>query len=224
MTTARSRCPRDPHRERRRRAVRRAALAERRELGDGDPRPEGGRAVHPGRRGRPARGRRARPRPGASFVEHKGAVRRPRARCPTARSSTPRRGEGAARGRRRHGRGARRRWCPRALEAAEGLGRDGVAARSSTCGRWCRSTPRRSSLRWRKTGRLVTVEENPRLCGWGAEVASIVAEEAVLRPGRPDRAASRRRTSRCRRPTRSRTWRSPRPSASSKGVRRATDQ
>lgn len=29
------------------------------------------------------------------------------------------------------------------------------------------------------TGRLVTVEESPRLCGWGAEVASIVAEEAV---------------------------------------------
>ena len=28
-----------------------------------------------------------------------------------------------------------------------------------------------------KTGRLVTVEENPRLCGWGAEVASIVSEE-----------------------------------------------
>jgi len=28
-----------------------------------------------------------------------------------------------------------------------------------------------------KTGRLVTVEENPRLCGWGAEIASIVAEE-----------------------------------------------
>jgi pyruvate/2-oxoglutarate/acetoin dehydrogenase E1 component len=28
-----------------------------------------------------------------------------------------------------------------------------------------------------KTGRMVTVEENPRLCGWGAEVASIVAEE-----------------------------------------------
>ncbi len=29
----------------------------------------------------------------------------------------------------------------------------------------------------KRTGRLVTVEENPRLCGWGAEVASIVAEE-----------------------------------------------
>ena len=29
-----------------------------------------------------------------------------------------------------------------------------------------------------KTGRLFTVEENPRLCGWGAEVASIAADEA----------------------------------------------
>ena len=28
------------------------------------------------------------------------------------------------------------------------------------------------------TGRLYTVEENPRLCGWGAEIASIVGEEA----------------------------------------------
>ena len=27
------------------------------------------------------------------------------------------------------------------------------------------------------TGRLFTVEENPRLCGWGAEIASIVADE-----------------------------------------------
>jgi acetoin:2,6-dichlorophenolindophenol oxidoreductase subunit beta len=29
-----------------------------------------------------------------------------------------------------------------------------------------------------KTGRFFTVEENPRLCGWGAELVSIVAEEA----------------------------------------------
>ncbi len=29
-----------------------------------------------------------------------------------------------------------------------------------------------------RTGRLFTVEENPRLCGWGAEIASIAAEEA----------------------------------------------
>jgi len=28
-----------------------------------------------------------------------------------------------------------------------------------------------------RTGRAVTVEENPRLCGWGAELASIIAEE-----------------------------------------------
>ena len=31
----------------------------------------------------------------------------------------------------------------------------------------------------RNTGRLVTVEENPRLCGWGAEIVSIVAEELI---------------------------------------------
>jgi pyruvate dehydrogenase E1 component beta subunit len=29
-----------------------------------------------------------------------------------------------------------------------------------------------------KTGQLFTVEENPRLCGWGAEIASIAADEA----------------------------------------------
>jgi len=28
-----------------------------------------------------------------------------------------------------------------------------------------------------RTGRLFTVEENPRLCGWGAEIASLAAEE-----------------------------------------------
>ncbi len=31
-----------------------------------------------------------------------------------------------------------------------------------------------------KTGRLVTVEESPRLCGWGAELASVVAEEGFF--------------------------------------------
>jgi len=29
-----------------------------------------------------------------------------------------------------------------------------------------------------RTGWLITVEENPRLCGWGAEIASIVAQES----------------------------------------------
>ena len=39
-----------------------------------------------------------------------------------------------------------------------------------------------------KTGRLVTVEENPRLCGWGAEIASIVAEECFWDLDGADRA------------------------------------
>ncbi len=37
----------------------------------------------------------------------------------------------------------------------------------------------------RRTTRLVTVEENPRLCGWGAEVSSIVAEEALFHLDEP---------------------------------------
>jgi pyruvate dehydrogenase E1 component beta subunit len=31
-----------------------------------------------------------------------------------------------------------------------------------------------------QTGHLVTVEENPRLCGWGAELSSIIAEENLF--------------------------------------------
>jgi pyruvate dehydrogenase E1 component beta subunit len=31
-----------------------------------------------------------------------------------------------------------------------------------------------------ETGHLVTVEENPRLCGWGSELASIIAEENLF--------------------------------------------
>src|ERR1700694_4642818 len=39
-----------------------------------------------------------------------------------------------------------------------------------------------------KTGRLFTVEENPRLCGWGAEIASIAGEGGFAgRGGRLDR-------------------------------------
>src|SRR4029077_7063445 len=36
-----------------------------------------------------------------------------------------------------------------------------------------------------KTNRLFTVEENPRLCGWGAEIVSIVADEAFYALGAP---------------------------------------
>ena len=48
----------------------------------------------------------------------------------------------------------------------------------STSAAWFPSTPRRSSPRSRRDRPpLFTVEENPRLCGWGAELVSIVAEE-----------------------------------------------
>ena len=35
-----------------------------------------------------------------------------------------------------------------------------------------------SSFSVARTNRVFTVEENPRLCGWGAEVVSIIADEA----------------------------------------------
>lgn len=68
---------------------------------------------------------------------------------------------------------------PKAVEAAEVLAERGISAEvidlrslvpldTATI---CESVAR--------TSRLVTVEENPRLCGWGAEVVSIVAEECI---------------------------------------------
>ena len=36
-----------------------------------------------------------------------------------------------------------------------------------------------------RTHRVFTVEENPRLCGWGAEIVSIIADEVILRSRRP---------------------------------------
>ncbi|AWH93071.1 acetoin dehydrogenase [Dietzia lutea] len=65
----------------------------------------------------------------------------------------------------------------RALKAAEFLAADGVD---------CQVIDVRSLVPLdtttileavRSTGRLITVEENPRLCGWGAEICSIVVEE-----------------------------------------------
>ena len=66
---------------------------------------------------------------------------------------------------------------PRAVEAADRLAGEGIDAEvidvrslvpldtQTLCGSVSR------------TSRLVTVEENPRLCGWGAELVSIVVEE-----------------------------------------------
>lgn len=67
---------------------------------------------------------------------------------------------------------------PRALEAAERLAADGVSAEVIDLRSLVpldTSTVLESVAR---TSRLFTVEENPRLCGWGAEVTSIVMEEA----------------------------------------------
>jgi pyruvate dehydrogenase E1 component beta subunit len=67
---------------------------------------------------------------------------------------------------------------PRALAAAEILARDHRISATVVDVRSLVPLDTRTILREVvKTGRLVTVEENPRLCGWGAEIASIVTEE-----------------------------------------------
>jgi len=67
---------------------------------------------------------------------------------------------------------------PRALEAAETLQQEHGISASVVDPRTLVPLDTQTILEQvSKTGRLVTVEENPRLCGWGAEIASIVAEE-----------------------------------------------
>ena len=67
---------------------------------------------------------------------------------------------------------------PRALEAARQLAADGVDVEVIDARSLVPLDTRTILESVEKTGRLVTVEENPRLCGWGAEIASIVADEA----------------------------------------------
>jgi pyruvate dehydrogenase E1 component beta subunit len=68
---------------------------------------------------------------------------------------------------------------PRALEAAERLqAEDGIACEVIDVRSLVPLDTRTLLGSVEKTARLYTVEENPRLCGWGAELASIVAEEA----------------------------------------------
>jgi pyruvate dehydrogenase E1 component beta subunit len=68
---------------------------------------------------------------------------------------------------------------PRALEAAAILKRDhGIDAEVVDLRSLVPLDTRTILGSVAKTGRLFTVEENPRLCGWGAEIASIVADEA----------------------------------------------
>ena len=66
---------------------------------------------------------------------------------------------------------------PKALEAAEGLSAEGVDAEVVDVRSLVPLDATTILGSVAKTGRFVTVEENPRLCGWGAEVVSVVAEE-----------------------------------------------
>ena len=66
---------------------------------------------------------------------------------------------------------------PRALAAASRLAEEGVEATVIDLRSLVPLDVTTVAESVSSTGRLVTVEENPRLCGWGAELASIVAEE-----------------------------------------------
>jgi pyruvate dehydrogenase E1 component beta subunit len=67
---------------------------------------------------------------------------------------------------------------PRALEAADLLNSDGISVEVIDLRSLVPLDTRTILGSVTKTGRFFTVEENPRLCGWGAELVSIVGEEA----------------------------------------------
>ena len=68
---------------------------------------------------------------------------------------------------------------PRALAAAEKLAvEDGIEATVVDVRSLVPLDTQTILAEVARTGRLFTVEENPRLCGWGAELVSIVADEA----------------------------------------------
>jgi pyruvate/2-oxoglutarate/acetoin dehydrogenase E1 component len=67
---------------------------------------------------------------------------------------------------------------PRALEAAERLQSEhGISATVIDVRSLVPLDTQTIFAEISKTGRFYTVEENPRLCGWGAEISSLVAEE-----------------------------------------------
>jgi pyruvate dehydrogenase E1 component beta subunit len=65
----------------------------------------------------------------------------------------------------------------RALDAAERLAAEGIEAEVIDVRSLVPLDVTTIARSVAKTARLFTVEENPRLCGWGAEVASIIGEE-----------------------------------------------
>jgi pyruvate/2-oxoglutarate/acetoin dehydrogenase E1 component len=68
---------------------------------------------------------------------------------------------------------------PVALEAAQRLAESGVSAEVIDVRSLVPLDTRTILESVVRTGHLFTVEENPRLCGWGAEIASIAAEECI---------------------------------------------
>jgi pyruvate dehydrogenase E1 component beta subunit len=66
---------------------------------------------------------------------------------------------------------------PRALEAAARLDEAGISAEVIDVRSLVPLDAQTILESVSRTGRLFTVEENPRMCGWGAEVVSIVDEE-----------------------------------------------
>ncbi len=67
---------------------------------------------------------------------------------------------------------------PRALAAAEELAEQGIECTVVDVRSLVPLDTQTILREVSATGRMFTVEENPRLCGWGAELASIVTEEA----------------------------------------------
>ena len=189
---------RAPDRQRRRAAVRRPAQPEHRELGDGDPGPEGRRAVDAGRHGGPDGGRDPRPRPGHR-VRAQGAVRRRRARSPTASTSS--------RSARRAS-SARAPTCtivalaamvPRPLEAAERLAADhGISAEVIDLRTLVPLDARRSSPRSRRPAGC-SRSRRTRGCAAGARRSCRSSPTRGSTASTRRSSGSRRRTSRCRR-------------------------
>jgi pyruvate/2-oxoglutarate/acetoin dehydrogenase E1 component len=68
---------------------------------------------------------------------------------------------------------------PRALAAADALAAEGISVEVVDVRSLVPLDVNAILTSVTKTSRLFTVEENPRLCGWGAEIVSIVAEEAI---------------------------------------------
>ena len=68
---------------------------------------------------------------------------------------------------------------PRALAAADELARDGIEIEVIDLRSLVPLDMTTVLASVERTSHLFTVEENPRLCGWGAEVVSIAAEEAI---------------------------------------------